>query len=813
VAVSTTQPPEAPSRPATLAELESMSPFAGQPPTMEPPTDDFDDEDQNGESTILMRRSIGAIFRYKWLIAVITAASVAAGSKLKGRFAPEYEVEGRVWIAPTSGDGTGARNGPVQASALLPSNSWSDLLVSYAVVAGAVRELHLYIHATDPNDDRVLAAVDVGEKVRAGTYAVRVDPGGTRYSVVSGQGKEERVLEQGVVGDSVGRSIGLLWAPDKTVLTPGRTIGFSLTTPRLAAVAVQSSVRAVLPWQGNIMRVYVTGPNPWRASQIASALLHHLVETADDFKRRNLTEVRKAIDVQTSFADRALQDADSALEKFRKETITLPTAPVAPAGGQAGGGDATEYFKLKLEYETVQHQRAALESTLADVQAGKVDVQALWQVLPADGGTQDIGALLQEYSKKQSALRNDLLAFTDDYQGVKDARASIAQLRDHVIPGMVATMITQLKRREDDLGQQLSTESASLASIPPRMLEEVRLTREVEARRQLYDMLQRRSEEARLAELSVEPDLAILDAPNVPEWPISSKGRQVFLMAAIGGLGAAIVLALMLDRLDKRLRYLQQVPSRLKLRVLVAVPHARRRRKPDPQNVAQLVEAFRSLRLNTTYAAAHGPGLTLAVTSAGPSEGKSFVTANLALAFAEAGFRTALIDADVRRGSLHATFHVDRCPGLVDTLRGATPLTDALASTSHPKLSLLTCGTRDAGAPELLSSTAFLELTTTLRRRYDVILIDTPPLAAGMDPHALCAASGNALFVVRMAHTDSALARQKLDMLERFPVRVLGVVANDVRPSLGLNDDYSYLPEYSIQEEDGVTTSPVRIVH
>jgi tyrosine-protein kinase Etk/Wzc len=396
---------------------------------------------------------------------------------------------------------------------------------------------------------------------------------------------------------------------------------------------------------------------------------------------------------------------------------------------------------------------------------------------------------------------------------VKETRAAIAQLRDHAIPGMVGTLIEQLRRREADLNQQLQGESTTLQTIPSRMVDEVRLTREVDARRQLFDMLQRREEEARLAELSVEPDLMILDAPNVPEWPVSSKGRQVFLLAVAGGFGAAVVLALMLDRVDKRIRYLQQVPTRLKRRVLAAVPHLERRRKPNPLNATQLVEAFRSLRLNATYAAAQGRRFMVAITSAGPSEGKSFVSANLALAFAEGGFRTVLIDGDVRRGGLHATFDTHRCPGLVDVLRGKSALTDALSPTSHPKLSLLPCGTRDSGAPELLSSSVFVQLTETLQRRFDVILIDTPPLAAGMDSHALCAAATNVLFVVRLAHSDGAVARQKLDVLERFPVRILGVVANDVSTSLGLNDDYSYLPAYSIQEDDGVTTSPVRVVH
>ncbi|HEX4684549.1 MAG TPA: polysaccharide biosynthesis tyrosine autokinase [Gemmatimonadaceae bacterium] len=793
----------------TLVETDPMAITATLPVAESPEFDEFNEEDENGESSILLKRSIAAVYRYKWLILVSALLATAAGYKIKGQFSPEYEAEGRVWVTPTIGEGGTPATAPVRAATLLPSNSWSDLLASYAVVGGVVRELHLYIHPANSKYDRLFSTADVGERVKPGTYTIRVDNSGTHYRIVTGLGKEERVVEQGSVGDSLGRSIGLRWVPDRNVLATDHTIGFWLTTPRLAAAGVQGSLRSVLPWQGNIMRVYVTGSDPWRVSQVANALVRHLVQTADDFKRRNLTEVRKSLDVQLTFASRALQEADSALEQFRKATITLPQAATA---GQ-GSPDAAEYFRLKVSRETVAHERAALESTLSDIQTGKLDVQALWQVLPAAGGTQDIGTLLQEYAKKQSQLRNDLLAFTEDYQGIKETRASIADLRDHVIPGVVGTLVAQLKRRETDLDQQLTGASAGLQTIPPRMVEEVTLTRDVDARRQLYDMLQRRVEEARLSELSVEPDLAILDAPNMPEWPISNKGRQVFLMAAVGGLGAAVVLALVLDRLDKRLRFLPQVSARLKLRVLASVPHAKRRRKPDPLNSAQLVEAFRSLRMNATYAASQGRRFMLAVTSANPSEGKSFVSANLALAFAESGFRTVLVDGDVRRGCLHATFDADRCPGLVDVLRGSAPLTGTLVPTAHPKLTLLPCGTRDTTAPELLASHTFRQLAEALQAQFDVVLIDTPPLAAGMDPLALCVASGKALFVVRMAHTDGAVARQRLDALERFPVQVIGVVANDVSTSLGMNDEYSYLSSYAITGEEGVAGAPVRVMH
>jgi len=262
-----------------------------------------------------------------------------------------------------------------------------------------------------------------------------------------------------------------------------------------------------------------------------------------------------------------------------------------------------------------------------------------------------------------------------------------------------------------------------------------------------------------------------------------------------------------MDRLDKRLRYVQQIGERLGLGIIGAVPHAAQKAKTDPAVVAQLLESFRSLRLNLCYAATQTRPLMFTVTSANASEGKSLVSANLALSFAEGGFRTLLIDGDLRRGSLHTTFATERRPGLVDVLIGNIGLGDALRSTSHPKLSLLPRGSRLATAPELLVSEAFHRMVAGLGADYDVVLIDSPPLAAGMDPHALCVATTNVLFVVRLAHTDGHYARQKLELLARFPVRILGVVANDVQEAVGLNKEYSYLPGYSGFDEDEVAAT------
>src|SRR5437868_3666680 len=501
----------------------------------------LDADATNDDFRMIVLRSRAAVLRYKWLTLAIVAMSGLAAFAIRGRFSPVYESEGKLWISQEVQD----RHGPLRGATLLPSSSWGDLLASYAVLGRTVRELHLYVRPADPRNNLLFARVDVREVVHPGLYTLNVDGATKRYTLSTTQGGNEDVVERGSIADSIGRTIGLQWAPDTASLLKVPSVTFALYTPRQAAQQLRERVRSVVPREGNVMHVYVTGPQAWLVTRTINSLLRHLVETAGEFKRRNLTDVRQALDTQLAYAGGALQSADDALERFRMETVTLPSE----AGTPINGGSAitrnpaiTNYFTLKVTLENNLQQRRVLEQTLADVLAGKLDVPALWQVLPTDIGAQQIGALLQEYTKRETELRNALLTFTDDYQGVKDARVALAQLKDREIPRTVMTLIEQLKRREVALQQEISTGSASLREIQARTIEEVRLTRNVEARGQLYAILQARFEEAHLAELSVEPDLAVLDSAGMPEIPIMNRGRQFGLIIILGGLGGAVLL-------------------------------------------------------------------------------------------------------------------------------------------------------------------------------------------------------------------------------------------------------------------------------
>lgn len=273
-------------------------------------------------------------------------------------------------------------------------------------------------------------------------------------------------------------------------------------------------------------------------------------------------------------------------------------------------------------------------------------------------------------------------------------------------------------------------------------------------------------------------------------------------MALVASLGVAVGLALVLDQLDRRFRYPEQVSSELGLAILGAVPACKKNRAGEisPEQAQQVVEAFRTIRLNLAHSYGVAGPVTLTVSSPGAGDGKSFVSSNLAVSFAQAGYRTLLIDGDIRRGELHRMFGVDRRPGMLDYLTGNASHEDIIRPTNQSGLWIVPCGTRRHHGPELLGSAAMSGLMAWFKSRFNVIILDSPPLGAGIDPFVLGTMTGNLVLVFRAGETDRQMAQAKLPLLERLPVRMLGAVLNEVEAG-GAYRYYNYIYGYTSDEE------------
>jgi polysaccharide biosynthesis transport protein len=767
------------------------------------------------EPGISWTRYFSALKRYKWLILFVALAGTGIGYGVTQFMTPAYQTQGTVWITEdVTRQGMGPSQGPIQGDPLVSPGAWADLIKSSAIMDNVVRKYSLYLWPKLQKDAPVFAGFQPLPGLHPGNYVLTTDATNSHYTLSSSDGKT--VFERGVTGDSVGRKVGFAWQPPANALGPSRSVAFTVVSPRDISSGLISRVDVTLPPNNQFIKLTLAGTDPHRTAMILNGIMREFVNTAGELKRRNLTEESKALADQLDTASRALKSAEGQLEVYRKNTITLPSEAImsAPAtgmgaGGGTGGSDPAmgNYFAQKAQYLQVQHDVGALQAIARNPDNITPDA---FIGIPSAQSSLALQSALQDLSKREAALRAARESYTDEHKIVQDLRLSVQTMRTQTLPQVINTLIAELQSRGTDLNRQMASASTELQNIPPRTIETMRLQRDVVSRSALYSMLQQRYAETKLAEAGAIPDVSILDTAVAPASPTKNTAPMILLLALVASFGASIGLALLLDHTDPRLRYPEQVTRELGLSILGAVPTIKRSRAgdPDPEEAAQVIESFRTIRMAITNQYDGNGAAMLTVSSPGAGDGKSLVCSNLALSFAEAGYRTVLVDGDTRRGQLHAMFGANRRPGLLDLLGGDAPFEAILRSTTHERLTLIPCGTRRHRGPELLHSQAMSQFIAELRRRYDVVVVDSPPLGAGVDPFVLAAATQNMLIVLRTGATDRKMAESKMKLLDRLPVRMLGAVLNDIRAQ-GEYKYYSYLYGYTTSEDDDLPrTSP-----
>jgi capsular exopolysaccharide synthesis family protein len=222
-----------------------------------------------------------------------------------------------------------------------------------------------------------------------------------------------------------------------------------------------------------------------------------------------------------------------------------------------------------------------------------------------------------------------------------------------------------------------------------------------------------------------------------------------------------------------------------------------------------VTESFRALRTNTTFASVDKPLQRVLVTSATPQEGKTTITANLAVVLAQSEKKVALIDADLRRPQLHRRFQLHNRIGLSDLFLLSRPLESIpqgiLQRLEAAKLAIITAGKLPPNPAELLTSQKMSHFLDLLNQEYDLILIDTPPVLSVTDAAALAPNMDGVILVAKPGITKLKDFQQALEQLQAVNARVLGVVLNEVNPRNRRYGYYyhRYYSKYAYDEEKG----------
>lgn len=510
------------------------------------------------------------------------------------------------------------------------------------------------------------------------------------------------------------------------------------------------------------------------ANQYITQTLERRVEAiagVTDWLGVRLAEQREKVDA-----------SELALAQFREQNALTTVEGASPTLTRLNGlsGSLTQTQSKRLEQEAIYNQALALRGDperLDQLPVMASDPTLLRRRLDLEQVQQkraDLGASLRD-------RHPDMVALQDEIQTLQAGlEAERNRLLESLRQEIVATQAS-----EDGLTAALENLNAEAVTQDQKSVQFSVLMREAESARQLYDLVLERAQVTGDAQEISSVRTRVLDQALVPAGPVSPNRQQNLLRGIAGGFLLAMVVAFGLERLDNHVRSPDDVRGVLELPFLGLLPEVRNADQSTPLVAAngllpQFSEELRHIRTNLLFSFSGDAARSVVVSSTSPNEGKSVVASNLAVALAQTGERVLLVDADMRRPTVHKNFAIDQQPGLSNVLVGNCKPSEAIRSSDVAGLSILPAGRCPPNPSELLGSPEFKRLLNAIGERFSWIILDTPPVLAVTDACVLAHVVSGVVFVVGADRVSRPLARRAIEQIAAAHGTLVGAVLNHV---------------------------------
>ena len=450
----------------------------------------------------------------------------------------------------------------------------------------------------------------------------------------------------------------------------------------------------------------------------------------------------------------------------------------------------------------------AYNAALSTARTDRIKAEQRWDQARAATGaglseilqSPTIQQLSEERAKVAAEYEDKLSIFKPDYPDMRRLTAHLAEINRQIdaesaaIKQSLHGQYNAALDAEHALEGQVVTQQGAVQDLRGRSIRYTILQREVDTNRTLYDGLLQRYKEVGVAGGVAANNISIVDRAVASTKPSQPRPIANMLLAAVAGLGLGVFLALLRDAMDQAVRTPHDIESDLDLPLLGAVPVLKRNVTPAEalaDTRSPLAEAYHSLRSALQFSTANGFPKTLLVTSPLPGGGKSTTATALAQYVARLGFRVLLIDADLRKPTLHRIMDAQAQVGLTNLLTGSVELREAIQSTPHANLFVLTSGPLPPNPAELLAGQRLTLLTGQASAMFDMVIFDGPPIMALADAPTIATEVEGTLLVVEANVTSRPQVRAATRRLELAGARVLGVLLTRYKPA-SANDEYGY---------------------
>lgn len=580
-------------------------------------------------------------------------------------------------------------------------------------------------------------------------------------------------------------------------------------TPIQLAEKLKSKVKVALRRGTRLIDITVEDTDPVLARDLATSLVKEFLrenfsqrlsvnQVAGDFLKEEAQKLKKK-----------LEESELKLQRYKEQNQAVSLEEqqnIIVARLRELSTKVTEAKSERLRLESDIEQVRAVGSESLDQLLSIGSVARIPQVADALSRLQSVGTEFASIQERYGYRHPKFIAATTKIEALKQSlQESISKAGDLLALQYESAVQTESKLTTALKEQEVAALDLNKMAIPFNVLQ-----RDVESDRALYDSVIKRMKETALTRGIEQSPYTLVEEPMVANYPSKPQRSRTLAVAFCLSLVLAIGAVVIWDGMDPSLGTVDDAEHALKLPALVGIPNHKAgsiKKYPiaaidDP--ACALAEAYRTLRVTISMLGAEAERRILLFVSAIPEEGKTYTSLNSAVVLAKQGLKTLLIDADLRRPSLHKALLPDNdAPlGLTDFFSGNTSLSKAITSTEIENLSLLPAGQRAPSPAELLASANLPELFSELLQIYDRIIIDSAPINAVSDALVIAPHAHKTILVIRAGKTPRKAILRAVMLLRKSQAKIAGFVLN--RLPTGRAAGYYYYYYGDKYEKDSV---------
>ncbi|MBN1781752.1 polysaccharide biosynthesis tyrosine autokinase [bacterium] len=584
----------------------------------------------------------------------------------------------------------------------------------------------------------------------------------------------------------------------------------------------------------NVILLLARSPSPWEASFIVNTWVDAYQEYDQILSQGDASESKRFLEAKLKEVETQLRDSENRLMMFQqRERVVSLNEETSQLVKQLSEFES-QYNKTRTDLESNENQRHYLKNQLDESRRHFVDdilklsspvlsqlQQQMAQLVTEKAAyeAQLIGAgldperdgRLAQLESRLNGIREKIVEETSNYMKTDRTGIDPVAHSETLIAEILKIETTQqsLKAKAAALKRIVDEYNYKLSGLPSKSLQLAQLERDVQVNREIYAMLRQKFEEARIKSTGLGGNIMILDRGNPPIYPVYPRVRFNIALAILFGLILGIGLAFAKDYFEDYLWQTEEIEA-LKLKVIGSIPRLdeksrqfrktekadhliERARSISPYLITRqdtqsaIPEAYRVIRTYIHYKMQTEKVNTLLVTSPGAGEGKSTTVANLAIASAQKGCKTLLVDCDLRKPVQEMILNgISRDEGLITYLHGDASWDANIRETSVKRLDLMAAGAPTKHASEMLGSKRMLEFIKTASNHYQLVLFDCPPILPVTDAVQLSKWIRGLVLTVKVGATTRRGLQLALKRLQSVQAPVWGAIFT------GVSDDAQY---------------------